>query len=76
MNMNMNIDFTSPVMLVLLSVGVMVLLNMVLPMLPPMPILEQVVDAARTTQGNLVGSALYVAVVVYVASILKDMLQL
>ena len=74
--MNMNIDFASPVMLVLLSVGAMVLLNMVLPMLPPMPILEQVVDAARTTQGNLVGSALYVAVVVYVASILKDMLQL
>lgn len=74
--MNMNVDFTSPLMLVLLSVGTMVLLNMVLPMLPPMPFVDQIVDAARVSQGNLVGSALHVALVVYVASLLKDMLKL
>lgn len=74
--MNMNVDFASPLMMVLLSVGTMVLLNLVLPMLPPMPIVDQMVDASRSTQGNLVGSALHVALVVYVASLLKDMLKL
>lgn len=74
--MDMNVDFASPLMMVLLSVGTMVLLNLVLPMLPPMPVVDQMVDAARSAQGNLVGSALHVALAVYVASILKDMLKL
>jgi len=45
-------------------------------MLPSLPIVDQVVDAGRMTQGNMVGSALHLMLVVYIACILKDMLKL
>ena len=75
-SLNMNVDFGSPLMLVLLAVGSMVLLNFLLPMLPSMPVLDMIVDASRNAQANLVGSALHVALVVYVAVVAKDMLRL
>jgi len=76
MNINMNLDFASPLMMVLLCVGVMVVLNLVLPMLPPLPLVDKLSNAAFLSQQNLLGSAMHVALVVYVASLVKDMFKL
>ena len=74
--MNMNLDFASPLMMVVLCVGVMVVLNLVLPMLPSLPLVDKLSDAASLSQQNLLGSAMHVALVVYVASLVKDMFKL
>jgi hypothetical protein len=77
MNMNLNVDYSSPLMLVALSVGVMVLLNFLLPMIPMnLPLVSNAVEFSGMAKDNLVGAAVYVVLVTYVASVAKDMLRL
>jgi hypothetical protein len=75
-NMDMNLDFTAPLMMVVLCVGMMVVLNLLLPMLPQLPVVDKLSVAASLSQQNLLGSALYVALVVYLASLVKEMFKL
>ncbi len=74
--MDMNLDFTAPLMMVVLCVGMMVVLNLLLPMLPQLPVVDKLSVAASLSQQNLLGSALYVALVVYLASLVKEMFKL
>ena len=77
MNMNMNVNFGSPLMLVALSIGAMVLLNILLPMIPmEIPLVSNIVEFSNAAKNNMLGAALFIALVTYIAAVLKDMLKL
>ena len=71
-----NIDFAEPVMLVGVCVGMMAMLTFVLPMLPSIPLVDDMKVFAEYNKNNLLPALLTCAVAVYLGVIIKKMLQL
>ena len=76
MDLNLRIDYASPMMLVLVCLGVMLAMNAILPMIPSLPVIDNLRDAANVSKMNIVNSLFYMAMVVYVGSIVQHMLRL
>lgn len=75
--MNISVEkLQTPLMSVVVMVGVMVGLSMLLPMLPSMPLVDQLKAEAEHNKDNLQNAILMYAVVVYVGVFVKNMLKL
>lgn len=76
MDLNLKIDYASPMMLVLVCLGVMLAMNAILPMLPSLPVLDNLRDGSNSTKMNVVNSLFFMAMVVYVGSLVHNILKL
>ena len=71
-----SIDYGEPIMLVGVCVGMMVMLIFVLPMLPSMPLVDDMKVLAEHNKNNLLPALLTCAVAVYLGIIVKKFLKL
>ena len=76
MDLNLKIDYESPMMLVLVCLGVMLAMNSILPMIPSLPVLDNLRDGSNSTKMNVVNSLFFMAMVVYVGSLVHNILKL
>jgi hypothetical protein len=77
MEFNMTVkELTPAFMIAAVSVGIMMLLNFLLPMIPSVPLVNDAAAVANVMQNNLVGSIVYMFLTVFIAVIVKNMLQL
>ena len=76
MDLNLKIDYASPMMLVLVCLGVMLAMNAILPMIPSLPVLDNLRDGSNSTKMNVVNSLFFMAMVVYVGSLVHNILKL
>ena len=71
-----NIDYAEPVMLVGVCVGMMAMLTFVLPMLPSMPLVDDMKVLAEHNKNKLLPALLTCALAVYLGVIVKKFLKL
>jgi len=71
-----NINFGEPVMLVGVCVGMMVMLTFVLPMLPSMPLVDDMKLLAEYNKDNLLPALVTCALAVYLGVFVKKFLNL